>query len=210
MYENRLVIGRHFFQKQIKTQKVSLFAPFLGSGVTCEAWSLPSAVFPAKLVLRESGGAGICSASHCGKLTPAGKPDPSVFSTERNREGIRVGTAIGLLVRVGAGLALPKEGAASSAPTKTVRFRNFWGVNKRADLLASLETGKFEEHYERVQPSENNRYSFRAQTVSGDYLSWPKLVSLCAISPFNGPIERRANSLIVFQAEETKLALLKD
>ena len=32
-----------------------------------------------------------------GKLTPDGKPDPSVFSTEYNREGIRVGTAIGLL-----------------------------------------------------------------------------------------------------------------
>jgi hypothetical protein len=34
-----------------------------------------------------------------GKLTPEGKPDPSVFSTEYNREGIRVGTAIGTLVR---------------------------------------------------------------------------------------------------------------
>ena len=31
-----------------------------------------------------------------GKLTPEGKPDPSVFSTESNREGIRVGTTIGL------------------------------------------------------------------------------------------------------------------
>ncbi len=34
-----------------------------------------------------------------GKLTPEGKPDPSVFSTEYNREGIRVGTAICLMVR---------------------------------------------------------------------------------------------------------------
>ncbi|MBW3625423.1 MAG: hypothetical protein KY468_18665, partial [Armatimonadetes bacterium] len=34
-----------------------------------------------------------------GKLTPEGKPDPSVFSTQYNREGIRVGTAIGLLVK---------------------------------------------------------------------------------------------------------------
>ena len=29
-----------------------------------------------------------------GKLTPEGEPDPSVFSTEHNREGIQVGTAI--------------------------------------------------------------------------------------------------------------------
>jgi hypothetical protein len=34
-----------------------------------------------------------------GKLTPEGKPDPSVFSTDSNREGIRVGTAIALMVR---------------------------------------------------------------------------------------------------------------
>ena len=47
-----------------------------------------------------------------GKLTPDGKPDPSVFSTEYNREGIRVGTAIALMVRKAkrdaqAGRALP-------------------------------------------------------------------------------------------------------
>ena len=34
-----------------------------------------------------------------GKLTPDGKPDPSVFSTEYNREGIRVGTAVCVIVR---------------------------------------------------------------------------------------------------------------
>ena len=34
-----------------------------------------------------------------GKLTPDGDPDPSVFSTPMNREGIRVGTCITTLVR---------------------------------------------------------------------------------------------------------------
>jgi predicted helicase len=34
-----------------------------------------------------------------GKMTPEGKPDPSVFSTEFNREGIRVGTAIVTMAR---------------------------------------------------------------------------------------------------------------
>jgi len=33
-----------------------------------------------------------------GKLTFDGKPDPSVFATESNHEGIRLGTAIGLMV----------------------------------------------------------------------------------------------------------------
>ena len=57
-----------------------------------------------------------------GKLTPDGKPDPSVFSTEYNREGIRVGTAIGLMVRKAKRDAQP-----------AVRFRQFWGVTKRAE-----------------------------------------------------------------------------
>ena len=52
-----------------------------------------------------------------GKLTPDGKPDPSVFSTEYNREGIRVGTAIGLMVR--------QEQRRRTTPT--VRFRHFGG-----------------------------------------------------------------------------------
>ena len=34
-----------------------------------------------------------------GKRTPEGMPDPSVFSTEQNREGIQVGTAIALMER---------------------------------------------------------------------------------------------------------------
>ncbi len=50
-----------------------------------------------------------------GKLTPTGDPDPSVFSTETNPEGIRVGTAIGLMVR---------RGAVTNPPA--VFFREFW------------------------------------------------------------------------------------
>ena len=34
-----------------------------------------------------------------GKRTPEGKPDPSVFSTEYNKAGIRKGTSVALLVR---------------------------------------------------------------------------------------------------------------
>ncbi len=62
-----------------------------------------------------------------GKLTPEGTPDPSVFSTEYNREGIRVGTAIALMVR-----------KKRREKTPTVRFRQFWGMTKRADLLGSF------------------------------------------------------------------------
>jgi len=62
-----------------------------------------------------------------GKVTPDGEPDPSVFSTEHNRAGIRVGTAVCLMVRTGHRGKIP-----------IVRFKHYWGANKRHDLLASL------------------------------------------------------------------------
>lgn len=73
-----------------------------------------------------------------GKLTPDGKPDPSVFSTDSNPEGIRVGTAIALMVRQ------------TVRQKAQVLFRNFWGVNKRKDLLESLTVERFNDQYHEV------------------------------------------------------------
>jgi REP element-mobilizing transposase RayT len=58
-----------------------------------------------------------------GKLTPEGDPDPSVFSTELNREGIQVGTAIALLVR-SAGFQPAEELGRRDAGATVIPFRN--------------------------------------------------------------------------------------
>jgi hypothetical protein len=126
-----------------------------------------------------------------GKLTPEGKPDPSVFSTKHNREGIRVGTAIGLAVRTGGIREL-------LAP---VRFRHFWGVTKNSDLLESLNDPDFEARYQPAQPDKANRYSFRPEAVQRDYRLWPKLPQLCSFSPTNGLMEKRAEALIDIDRE---------
>lgn len=126
-----------------------------------------------------------------GKLTPDGKPDPSVFSTEYNREGIRIGTAICTMVR-----KKPRT------QKTVVRFQHFWGVRKRYDLLASLRKRS---RYLRATPSKDNRHSFRPEVVSAEYTAWPAITDLSAIAPFNGPVERRANSLIVMSHEEDRL-----
>lgn len=126
-----------------------------------------------------------------GKLTPDGKPDPSIFSTEFNREGIRVGTAVGLMVRQ------PER-----ARTAKVFFREFWGVNKRTEILESLQVKKFVDQYERVAPEPSNRFSFCPSTVLGDYLDWPKLTELCGNPPLQGMDEDRANSLIEFERDK--------
>jgi len=120
-----------------------------------------------------------------GKVTPEGKPDPSVFSTEYNREGIRVGTAIGLMVRKN-----------EREVTPDVRFRQFWGVDKRVNLVESLKAEAFDAGYEVARPEKSNFYSFRPSDVEEHYLAWPKIVDLCAHEPYNGPVERRGLALI--------------
>lgn len=132
-----------------------------------------------------------------GKLTPEGKPDPSVFSTEFNREGIRVGTAVCLMVR------RPKR---SRKPQ--VLFRQFWGVNKRAEIIKSLKAKKFVKQYEKTSPQNSNRFSFLPSAVSREYLSWPAVLELSHAFPFNGPIERRGNSLILFEHARKKFETL--
>jgi hypothetical protein len=119
-----------------------------------------------------------------GKLTPEGKPDPSVFSTPHNREGIRVGTAIGIMVR---------KNEREEQPT--IRFRHFWGASKRSDLLESLRDNDFYSQYHSVKPSKENRYSFRPQNVAAQYLAWPRLVELATFVS-NGLMEKRGGALI--------------
>lgn len=119
-----------------------------------------------------------------GKLTPDGKPDPSVFSTNGNPVGIRVGTAVTVLVR------------RTERQKPEVRFRHFWGVDKRKELLASLATSNFDDQYEKVYPDKNSRYSFRPEKVAAPYLAWPRVIDFCASAPMNGLMEKRAGALI--------------
>jgi len=105
-----------------------------------------------------------------GKLTPQGEPDPSIFSTEFNREGIQVGTAIGLMVR-----------RAKSRAAQEVSFRNLWGRGKRAQLLEEAEHTSAPD-YETVAPELGLGLSFRPGSLASGYLSWPLLPQLFPVS----------------------------
>jgi hypothetical protein len=117
-----------------------------------------------------------------GKLTPDGKSDPSVFSTQYNKEGIRVGTAIATMVR--------RE---KRVKTADFYFRQFWGTDKREALLKSLEGDK---GYKHLTPNLGNRFSFRPMNVSAEYLLWPRVTELSEIAPLNGLMEKRGGALI--------------
>ncbi|MEX0701316.1 MAG: type ISP restriction/modification enzyme [Planctomycetales bacterium] len=120
-----------------------------------------------------------------GKLTPEGQPDPSVFSTEYNRAGIRVGTAICVMVRKDDRKKKP-----------IVRFRDFWGANKRAELLASSRRKSINAAYAISSPLKENRLSLRPENVPEAYTSWPSVVSLCAVEPISGLQEMRKGALM--------------
>jgi hypothetical protein len=125
-----------------------------------------------------------------GKLTPDGQPDPSIFSTEYNREGIRLGTAVGLFAKTG------------GAQPVTVRYREFWGTNKRAALLKTLEnTENFDGQYEQVEPVAANRFSFRPSNTQVNYASWPAVVELAEEEPISGLQEMRRGALMAHDKE---------
>ncbi len=100
-----------------------------------------------------------------GKLTPEGTPDPSVFSTESNPEGIRVGTAITLLVR------------SAGIPAASVNFRHLWGKTKRQQLLeTAVQDGK--SLYTQITPSLDLGLPFMPDKVNRGYFTWPLLPNL--------------------------------
>ena len=90
-----------------------------------------------------------------GKLTPDGEPDPSVFSTEHNREGIQVGTAIALLVR-----------RATTPVTMSVHFRRLLGPGQAGDWRVAQLRSARSTPYEELSPTAANRFSFEPIATS--------------------------------------------
>ena len=105
-----------------------------------------------------------------GKLTPEGEPDPSIFSTPQNREGIQVGTAIALMVRKTAHQAVG-----------TVAYRDLWGKAKLAQLDAEAAEAN-PPYAEAVTPHPKLGFPFRPVAVSEAYLSWPTLEEVFPVS----------------------------
>lgn len=128
-----------------------------------------------------------------GKRTPEGDPDPSVFSTPFNREGIKLGTAVGMFVREG-----PTEGLAE------VRYRQFWGTRKREELVEALDGGSLDGGFAVTTPTPANRFNFRPLGPASNYDSWPDLIALAEAEPFSGFAEMRRGSLI--DADRDRLA----
>lgn len=136
------------------------------------------------------------SSRETGKRTPDGEADPSVFSTPFNREGIKVGTAIGLMVR-------------GTDADKKNRSRDLWGATKRQDLLDSLNAPDFDAQYEEAYPAPENFFALRPRRASDDYKTWAPVDALCAVAPSLGLLENRQDSLIAIDRESLEARMRK-
>ena len=103
-----------------------------------------------------------------GKVTPDGRPDPSVFSTPANREGIGIGTSISVLSRQGG----------DSRQSAQVKYRDFWGASKLADLAS--ESSDPCRPWQRVDPDADPMLAFSPRTTDPEFTSWPTVEDLFA------------------------------
>jgi len=140
-----------------------------------------------------------------GKTTPQGLPDPSVFSTAYNREGIRKGTAVALMVKK----LLPTAPAqpAPSGQVAQVLYRDWWGSHKREALLSSLDDAQRDASYILAGPAAGNKHSFKPSTVGGHYASWPTVKEIAGEAPINGLMEKRGGALIDIHRERLEAAM---
>jgi hypothetical protein len=121
-----------------------------------------------------------------GKLTPEGAPDPSVFSTEFNREGIQVGTAIATVVfrsrsEEDEDPNQKERPAPPSAAAAGISFRHLWGKNKRAELLKTLDQPR-EEVYTTLRPRVEVGLPFLPAKTASAFFKWPLLPELFPVS----------------------------
>ena len=121
-----------------------------------------------------------------GKMTPDGRPDPSVFSTRLNREGIQVGTAIAVMVR--------KDQPVADVE---VYHRDFWGQGKLTEIASCAEIAQQDcKPYEKLNPVAQNRFRLRPTTTTRYYASWPRVVDLAIAEPSLGLLEKRGGTMV--------------
>ncbi|WP_439580115.1 type ISP restriction/modification enzyme [Elioraea sp.] len=120
---------------------------------------------------------------------PDGRTSETVFAIKGFSPGIRQGTAVSLWVR-----------RAQRAERPIVRFNDSFDASKaddrRAQMLASFERADFDALYTEATPTAENRFAFRPGEVAGAYASWPRMIELAAVPPFNGLMEKRGGALI--------------
>ncbi len=140
------------------------------------------------------------------EYAPDGRTSETIFSIPGFSAGIQQGVVISLWLKN------------SSQQGTKVLFRDdidaAKAVERRSQLLESLNNQDFDALYQVSNPEQSNRYSFRPSDVSSHYLAWPKLTDLSCqdsslIIPLQGMDEDRANALIDYDQDILSLRMQK-
>jgi len=125
------------------------------------------------------------------EYAPDGRTSETIFSIPGFSAGIQQGVVISLWLKN------------SSQQGTKVLFRDdidaAKAVERRSQLLESLNNQDFDAFYQVSNPEQSNRYSFRPSDVSSHYLAWPKLTDLCKEPPYNGPYDARNGALYAIE-----------
>ncbi|HEX04067.1 MAG TPA: hypothetical protein ENH10_02790 [Bacteroidetes bacterium] len=126
------------------------------------------------------------------EYAPDGRTSETVFAIPGFSAGIQQGIVTSLWVR-------GKSHQDESGQLAKVFYRDdidaARAVERRQQLLDTLLLEHPDRNYETASPSSENRFSFRPETVSKEYLIWPRTNDI-ASEHHNGPVERRAFALI--------------
>jgi hypothetical protein len=126
------------------------------------------------------------------EYAPDGRTSQTIFAQRGLSVGIQQGVATSLWVKT-------NERRKTGAQARVLFRDDLTDANakdRRKHLLKTLTRKRFDAAYKVAKPSRENRFSFRPESVSAEYSAWPSVTDLCAVPPFNGPIERRGGALI--------------
>ncbi len=131
------------------------------------------------------------------EYAPDGKTSETVFALQGKSPGIKIGTAISVLVK--------KEHSSGGCQVRYRDVDNARAEDRRAALLASLSVKQIRKHYKVLKPLRERRFAFRPTESGSAYHVWPSVVDLAAWEPLPGLLEKRKGALI-----DTDRAALED
>jgi hypothetical protein len=88
----------------------------------------------------------------------------------------------------------------------TVHYRAFWGINKRDELLASLDetSAVFEASYANVQPTPENKFLLRPGETRNSYNQWAGINQISRADDWSGVLEKRRGALMAHDLDELR------
>ncbi|MCS6840297.1 MAG: N-6 DNA methylase, partial [Roseiflexus sp.] len=128
------------------------------------------------------------------EYAPDGRTSETIFAMDKYSPGIKIGTAITLMV---------KTGAARRTDGAEILYRDLQqarAAERRAALIESLQMTPFRDLYAPITPIRDIGYPFKPRAINSDYLTWTLLTDLLPVS-FPGVKTSRDDALVDIDRE---------